>query len=165
MSLKASLRAAKEALARGDARDALQHCKAALTADRGSYDALVYVTVVCVLFVLLRLMMYVPDSGAVERWSGVDASDRRFTRRTHAADTHQPRRHANAPRTNATTADSLTGKAAFVVGEAAQAALAYRKALDVSPHGLPAWKGLLEVCAAADDAPGSAEALERLVRG
>ena len=38
-SLKASLKSAKESLARGAPKDALQHCKAALKADKSSYEA------------------------------------------------------------------------------------------------------------------------------
>lgn len=38
-TIKASLKAAKEELARGEHKAALQHCKAALKADKNSYDA------------------------------------------------------------------------------------------------------------------------------
>ncbi len=39
--LKASLRQAKECLAKGEHKEALQHCKAALKADKSSYEAYV----------------------------------------------------------------------------------------------------------------------------
>ena len=38
-TLKASLKSAKDELARGDLKGCLQHCKAALKADKSSYDA------------------------------------------------------------------------------------------------------------------------------
>ncbi len=38
-TLKASLKAARDAIAAGEYREALQHCKAALKIDKTSYEA------------------------------------------------------------------------------------------------------------------------------
>lgn len=59
----------------------------------------------------------------------------------------------------------ILGKAAFQLGEEAQAETAYRKAIGVNPNALLAWKGLAEIYASRTaDFTGSVEANEKLVR-
>lgn len=59
---------------------------------------------------------------------------------------------------------SLIGKAAFHLGEHQQSELAYRKAVEANPAGLPAWRGLAELGTATGSAGGAVEAYQKLVR-
>ncbi len=59
----------------------------------------------------------------------------------------------------------LLGKAAFQLGEQSQAEAAYRKALDVNPSALLAWKGLSELLTSqSPDSPAYIETQSKLVR-
>jgi len=66
--------------------------------------------------------------------------------------------------TAAATAHRFLGKAAFLLGELDQAALAYTRATEITDGALPAWKGLVEVHTAAGDDAKAAPAYECLVR-
>ncbi|KAK9840650.1 hypothetical protein WJX81_006942 [Elliptochloris bilobata] len=96
--VKAALKSAKEALFKGEHKEAAQYCKKALKSEKYSYDAYV-----------------------------------------------------------------LLGKAAYLLGELEQAALAYTRATDISNSALPAWKGLAEVFTASGDAAKAAPVYERLL--
>ena len=58
----------------------------------------------------------------------------------------------------------LIGKAAFLLGEHAQAALSYKKATELNSEAQPAWKGLVELYTSTSDAENLTDALEHLVR-
>ena len=58
----------------------------------------------------------------------------------------------------------LLGKAAFLLHEHEQAALAYTRATDLNESALPAWKGLAELHTATGDSAKAAAVYDRLVR-
>ena len=58
----------------------------------------------------------------------------------------------------------LIGKAAFLLGEHAQAALSYKKATELNSEAQPAWKGLVELYTSTSEIQFLADALQRLVR-
>lgn len=57
----------------------------------------------------------------------------------------------------------LVGRAAHELGEFSQAELAFRRALGVTPDGLPAWAGLARLAAATGNTAAAIEANEKAV--
>lgn len=58
----------------------------------------------------------------------------------------------------------LIGKAAYLLGEHGQAALAYKKATELNPDAQSAWKGLVELYTSTNNSGDLLDALEHLVR-